>query len=127
MFNCKIIITLFVFMLSTVSLMASTTSASIVIDSLPNGTDQAKLEQIEKKLTRSPHHKNPNAAGRLAVFNRNAPVATASKKETVTGPAYKNKKRVPVSADTTAAPTTARRKLTGPRYKNRRAKAHHNQ
>lgn len=127
MLNHKVIITLFVLMLSTVSLLAGTSPALILNDSLPNGADQAKLEQIEKKLTRSPHYKNPNAAGRLEVFNRNAPTASAGTKETLTGPAYKNRKRVPVPADTTAAPTTTRRKLMGPRYKNRSAKSRRSQ
>lgn len=127
MFNHKVIIALFVLMLSTVSLMANTSSALIVNDSLPNGTDQAKLEQIEKKLTHSPHYKNPNAAGRLAVFNRNAPAASNDTKERLTGPAYKNRKRVPVPADTTAAPPPTRRKLMGPRYKNRSAKSRRSQ
>ena len=114
-------------MLSTVSLMANTPSALIVNDSLPNSVDQAKFEQIEKKLIRSPHYKNPNAAGRLAVFNRNAPAGAASTREMLSGPTYKNRKRVPVLADTTAAPKTTRRKLMGPRYKNRSAKSRHSQ
>lgn len=123
MLNHKLVIALFVLMLSTVNLLAGTSPALILNDSLPNGADKAKLEQIEKKLTRSPHYKNPNAASRLAVLNRNAPAATSSKKETLTGPAYKNRKRVSVPADTTAAPTTTRSKLMGPRYKNRNAKS----
>ncbi|TXF87902.1 hypothetical protein FUA23_16725 [Neolewinella aurantiaca] len=123
MFNLKSIIALFVFMLSSVSLLAGTSAATIVNDSLPAGADQAKLEQIEKMLTHSPHYKNRNAAGRVEVLRRNAPAATASKQETLTGPAYKNRKRTPVAADTTAAPTYIRRKLISPHYKNRSAKS----
>ncbi|WP_273446969.1 hypothetical protein [Neolewinella agarilytica] len=124
MFNFKLIIALFVFMLSTVSLTAGSSPALMVTDSLPNGTDQARLEQIEKKLARSPHYKNPNAGGRLAVFNRNAPEATDRTKEILTGPAYKNRKRGRVPADTTAKTGTTRPRLMGPRYKNRRFKSH---
>ena len=120
----KFIATFSMLMVATLGIMASANSTQSLTDSIPKSTDQARLAQIEKKITRSPHYKNPNAAGRLAVFNRNTPAAKPRKKERLTGPAYKNQQRVPSPLATLAKATNPRKRLIGPRYKNRSAKSH---
>ncbi|MFT4751070.1 MAG: hypothetical protein ACI819_001520 [Neolewinella sp.] len=123
MANYKTFCILFVLMLPTVSIQASTHLGSFPIDSLPSSSDQLKLVEIEDQLTRSPHYKNRNAAGRLAVFSRTAPAATKSTTKKLTGPAYKNRKRVATPVDSTNTAPSPQRKLMAPRYKNRSAKS----
>ena len=88
----------------------------------PSPADLQRLKQIKKQTAFGPGYKNPLAAGRLEVLNRTAPTPL-SRKEQLTGPAYKNKKPVLAPVDANATPAPTRRKLTGPRYKNRTAKS----
>lgn len=121
MHNYKLLIFFSLLVLSVSGLKAGEDAVQVYTDSIPKGADEVRLEQIEKKISRSPHYKNPNAAGRLAVFNRTAPAPKGERKEPLTGPAYKNRKRTP---DASARVTKPRKQLMGPRYKNRRAGAH---
>lgn len=117
----KLIFVLLFVALPFVGLLAKSGPVISVSDSIPINADQQKLVEIEDKLTRSPHYKNRNAAGRNAVFSRTAPTAKEPAQKQLTGPSYKNRKPKPAATDTvTPAPRT---RLIGPRYKNRGAKS----
>ncbi len=100
-------------------------SSGITAQEHPQEADQKsllELKKVQNHISQGPHYKNPNAAGRLLLFNRTAPTASvATKKAPLIGPAYKNRKPQPVVTD--QVPATTQRPLTGPRYKNRRAKS----
>lgn len=115
---------LFLLILSTANVAAKANLIPSGTDSLPDQEEQKRLEKIEKRLTKSPHYKNRNAAGRVAVLNRNAPAATNSVKKTLIGPKYKNRKFSPDPAKNSGKPASSKLKLMGPRYKNKGAKAH---
>ncbi len=85
--------------------------------------DRLEVQRIEELIKFGPHYKNPRAAGRIKVLYRTAPVATnRPSRPRLTGPAYKNQRRLITQADTAVTRPTKPR-LTGPRYKNRGAKA----
>ena len=86
-----------------------------------------ELQRIEELTLRSPHYKNPRAAGRIKTLNRSVPTFSDTlQKVQLFGPAYKMRKRMSTSTDSLATSPSSNRKpkLMGPRYKNRRAKAH---
>lgn len=115
---------LFVLLLPLVGLEAKAEGQRFAIDSMPVQDEPDKLAKMEQVVSKGPHYKNKNAAGRLAVFNRNAPSATTNTKAELTGPAYKNRKPTADTAAAKKASFSRQAKITGPRYKNRRAKAH---
>lgn len=112
---------LLLLLVPTVQVTANTGTPFFRGDTLPK-EELIKLQRIEELMLRSPHYKNPDAAGRLAVINRNAPAPPEeTTKVVLTGPAYKNRQPRAMFADTSSTPAPAVRRLMGPRYKNRRA------
>lgn len=119
MTNYKLFLLFFVLVFPLAGIDANTASA-LLTDTIPEREDRVALAKVEQLVTTGPHYKNKNAAGRLAVFNRNAPAAAVSTKERLNGPAYKNRK----SVIATSRPRYLQPTPMGPRYKNRGAKAH---
>ncbi len=92
------------------------------VDTVALSPDELEVQRIEGLIKFGPHYKNPRAAGRMKTLYRTAPVVTnRPSRSRLTGPAYKNQRRLITQADTVATRPT-RPRLTGPRYKNRGAK-----
>lgn len=120
--NLSILILLF---LPAASATANNGAELFPADTIPQSLGTEKLERIGETLTYSPHYKNRNAAGRIVIFNRNAPVVQETRSRVnLTGPAYKNRRMGAKAVGRKKVWVRYPRRLSGPRYKNRGAKAH---
>lgn len=120
--NRTILLILFFF-----SLMGKPLSAQMErsrVDSLSQEATLVKEERWSRVSTKfGPHYKNPNAGGRLTIYNRAAAAAIVpSQQARLTGPAFKNSKVRLRRSRSVLRRKQVRRSLSGPRYKNRRAK-----